>query len=122
MEKYENFFDRGVVHPGHPPVIQTGTFGSLSKNLKSGTVLKMSAGKFSPAGDSDTPSAVLLEDIPEHTEDVTAFVLRHGIVVRSRLLNYSNGSETAASDTLADKLPSAGIYLTQSGWAESNFQ
>lgn len=121
MEKYEDFFDRGVVHPGHPPVIEHGVFGALTKNLKAGTVLKLTSGKFAPAGDSDTPAGVLLEDVAEHEGDVTAFVLRHGIAVRSRLLNYANGSETAASDTLAGKLPAAGIYLTQGGWTDSNF-
>lgn len=122
MDKYENFFDRGVVHPEHPPVIERGTFGSLAKDLKAGTVLKLTSGKYAPAGDSDTPAAVLLEDVAQHTDDVQAPVLRHGVAVRSRLLNYANASEAAASDTLAGKLPAAGIYLTRGTWTDSNFQ
>ncbi len=120
--KYEDMFDRGVLDPSHPPVVEVGTLGTSKKNLKAGTVLKVTTKKYEPAGDSDTPVAVLLEDVPSHTDDVTAFVLRHGVAVRSRLLNYATGSETAASDTLADKLPSVGIYLSQGGWKESDFK
>lgn len=120
--KYEEMFDRGVLDPAHPPVVEVGTLGSSTKNLKAGTVLKVTTKKYEPAGDSDTPAGVLLEDVAKHEGDVTAFVLRHGVAVRSRLLNYATDSETAASDTLADKLPSVGIYMSQGGWKESDFK
>lgn len=116
----QELFDRGVVNPGHPPVIEKGTISAPSKALKAGTVLKLNAGKFAPAGIVDTPSAVLLEDVDAGSEDAKAFALRHGLAVRSRLLDAS-GDEKEASDTLAGKLPACGIYLVQAGWNESRF-
>ena len=124
MEKAEEFFDRGVLHSGHPPIVDFVTLAATAKNLKAGTVLKSGSGGFEPAGDSDTPSAVLLADVGAHSGEATTGVpvARHGIVVRSRLLDFSSSAEAVASDTLAAKLPAAGIYLTQGGWSESNFR
>lgn len=120
--KVEEFFDRGVLHTGHPPIVDFATLATSSKNLKAGTVLKNGEGGLAPAGDSDTPCAVLLEDVDAHaSETVQATVVVHGLVVRSRLLDFSSSTEAAASDTLAAKLPACGIYLTQSGWTESKF-
>jgi hypothetical protein len=122
MEKVEEFFDRGVLHAGHPPIVDFVTLATSSKDLKAGTVLKAGVSGFAPAGDSDTPTAVLLEDVDAHTtETVQASAVVHGLVVRSRLLDFSDSTEAAASDTLASKLPAAGIYLTQAGWSETNF-
>lgn len=121
MENLQEYFDRGVLHPGHPPVLEPGTFGQLDRALSAGTVLKLSGGKWEPAAEADTPAGVLLEDVAAHTEDVRAFVLRHGIAVRSRLTDGSAAAEKAASDTLAGKLPACGIYLTQGGWTDSDF-
>ncbi len=122
MEKVEEFFDRGVLHAGHPPIVDFVTLATSSKALKAGTVLKAGVSGFAPAGDSDTPTAVLLEDVDAHTtETVQASAVVHGLVVRSRLLDFSDSTEAAASDTLAAKLPAAGIYLTQAGWSETNF-
>jgi hypothetical protein len=124
MEKVEAFFDRGVLHPGHPPIVDYATLATSNKDLKAGTVLKLSSGKLAPAGDSDTPCAVLLADVPAHTSETTTGVpvAVHGLVVKSRLLDYSSSSEAAASDTLTAKLPAAGIYLVQGGWSDSNFK
>lgn len=120
--KVEEFFDRGVLHAGHPPIVDFVTLATSSKDLKSGTVLKAGVSGFAPAGDSDTPTAVLLEDVDAHTtETVQASAVVHGLVVRSRLLDFSASTEAAASATLAAKLPAAGIYLTQAGWSETNF-
>ena len=123
MEKVEAFFDRGVLHPGHPPIVDYATLATSNKDLKAGTVLKSASGGLAPAGDSDTPCAVLLADVPKHSSEATTGVpvAVHGLVVKSRLLDYSSSSEAAASDTLAAKLPPAGIYLVQGGWSESNF-
>lgn len=123
MEKVEAFFDRGVLHPGHPPIVDYATLATSNKDLKAGTVLKSASGGLAPAGDSDTPCAVLLADVPKHSSEATTGVpvAVHGLVVKSRLLDYSSSSEAAASDTLAAKLPAAGIYLVQGGWSESNF-
>ena len=124
MEKIEAFFDRGVLHPGHPPIVDYATLAATSKNLKAGTVLKSASGGLTPAGDSNTPCAVLLADVPAHASEATTGVpvVVHGLVVRSRLLDFSSSEEAAASDTLAAKLPAAGIYLVQGGWSESNFR
>lgn len=124
MEKVEAFFDRGVLHPGHPPIVDYATLATSNKDLKAGTVLKSASGGLAPAGDSDTPCAVLLADVPKHSSEATTGVpvAVHGLVVKSRLLDYSSSSEAAASDTLCAKLPAAGIYLVQGGWSESNFK
>ena len=124
MEKVEAFFDRGVLHAGHPPIVDYVTLATSSKNLKAGTVLKSGAGGYSPAGDSNTPAAVLLVDVPAHSGEATTGVpvVVHGLVVRSRLLDFSSSDEATASDTLSAKLPAAGIYLVQGGWSESNFR
>ncbi len=116
----EDYFDRGVLHPGHPPVIELGTFGTADTGLKAGTVLKLTDGVYAAAAEADTPCAVLLEDVEAHTGNVLSGVLRHGIVVRSRLIDAS-AAEAAASDTLVNKLASAGIYLSQGGWTDSIF-
>ena len=124
MEKVEEFFDRGVLHAGHPPIVDYATLAATSKNLKAGTVLKSASGGLAPAGDSNTPCAVLLADVPAHASEATTGVpvVVHGLVVRSRLLDFSSSEEAAAGDTLAEKLPAAGIYLVQGGWSESNFK
>lgn len=123
MEKVEEFFDRGVLHAGHPPIVDYATLAASGKDLKAGTVLKAASGGLAPAGNSDTPCAVLLEDVPAHSsEAVTGVpVVVHGLVVKSRLLNFSDTEEEAAEDTLTAKLPACGIYLTQAGWSETNF-
>ncbi|MBP5283647.1 MAG: hypothetical protein J6Y93_03165 [Treponema sp.] len=125
MDKIEGFFDRGVLHPGHPPIVDFVTLATSSKTLKAGTVLTNSENGFVPADadDEDIPTAVLLEDVAAHSaETVQAQAVIHGMVVRSRLLDFSGEEEADASDTLAAKLPAAGIYLTQAGWSESNFR
>ncbi len=124
MEKIEAFFDRGVLHPGHPPIVDFVTLATSSKALKAGTVLTNGENGFVPAGadDADIPTAVLLEDVAAHaSETVQAQAVVHGMVVKSRLLDFSDTTEAAASDTLAAKLPAAGIYLTQALWSESKF-
>ena len=87
--------------------------------LKAGTILKLSSGKYSGASASDAPAAVLAQDVEAHAGGtVNARVLLHGIAVSSRLLT---GAQESADDTLKNKLPATGIYLTQAVWDESNF-
>ena len=124
-DKYEDNLDRGVLSPDHPPIVQVVVMAVSTKDLKAGTILSASNGEYSPVGSSGTPTAVLLEDVAKHTADagtVTARVVQHGLVVRKRLLDFSTSTEAEAGDTLANKLPTAGIYLTQSTWTASDFE
>lgn len=122
MRKMEEHFDRGVVHPGHPPVIMTGQMKAETKALKAGTVLALADGVYSAVGSSGTPAAVLLEDVEAHTEVVAAEIVRHGMVVRSRLLDHSTAAEKLAEDALVNKLAAAGLYPVQGGWTDSNYR
>ncbi len=121
--KVEEFFDRGVLHSGHPPIVDFVTMAASAKNLKAGTILKKGESGYAPAGDSDTPAAVLLEDVDAHASAAVdkVPVVVHGLVVKSRLLDYSDAEEAAASDELCDQLPGVGIYLAQAGWSETKF-
>lgn len=122
MKEMQEHFDRGVVHPGHPPVIMMGQMKAETKSLKAGTVLGLADGVYSAVGSGGTPAAVLLEDVEAHTEVVTAEILRHGMVVRSRLLDHSTAAEAVADDALAGKLAAAGLYPVQGGWTDSNYR
>ena len=118
----EQYFDRGVLTTEHPPVIDFVPLATTSKDLKAGTVLVSGDNGYEPCAEKGTPGAVLLEDVAAHEDEtVQAAVCVHGVVVRSRLLDYSGDEEADASDTLTAKLPAIGIYLAQSGWTESNF-
>lgn len=123
MDKIENLFDRGVLHPGHPPIVDFAELAASEKDLKAGTVLANGEDGYEPASASGQalPTAVLLEDVAAHEDAVRARVAVHGMVVRSRLLDFSGEVEAVASDALAAKLPAAGIYLAQAGWDSSNF-
>lgn len=111
--------DRGIVNPSHPPIIGVVEMATSATALKAGTILKLSSGKYAAAGSSDTPSAVLVQDVEAHSsETVLARVLLHGLAVSSRLLI---DAQTAAEDTIKNKLPATGIYLTQADWDESNY-
>lgn len=119
IETLETNLDRGVVSPSHPPIIGVVEMAASSSALKAGTILKLSSGKYSGASDSDDPAAVLAQDVEAHADrTVNARVLLHGLAVSSRLLT---GAQAAAGDTLINKLPATGIYLTQAVWDESNF-
>lgn len=122
MKEMQVYFDRGVVHPGHPPVIMMGQMKAETKTLKAGTVLTLADGVYSAVGSSGTPAAVLLEDVEGHTEVVTAEIIRHGMVVKSRLLDHSTATEKLAEDALINKLTATGLYPVQGGWSESNFR
>ncbi len=106
MEKVEEFFDRGVLHAGHPPIVDYATLAASGKDLKAGTVLKAASGGLAPAGNSDTPCAVLLADVPAHSsEAVTGVpVVVHGLVVKSRLLNFSDTEGEGVEGTLTADL------------------
>ena len=120
MEKTSELeFDRGVVNPSHPPIIDVVDVSTNGKALKAGTILSVSEGVYSPTANSATPAAVLVEDVDASDSTVKARALEHGIVVGSRLLN---ASQEAANDTLKGKLPSKGIYVTQSSWDESRYE
>ena len=119
IETTETNLDRGVVSPSHPPIIGVVEMAASGTALKAGTILKLSSGKYSGASESDDPAAVLVQDVEAHAGGtVNARVLLHGLAVSSRLLTVA---QTAAADTLKNKLPSAGIYLTQADWDESSF-
>lgn len=119
VETSEINLDRGVINPSHPPIIGVVEMAASSSALKAGTILKLSSGKYSGASASDDPAAVLVQDVEAHADGtVNARVLLHGLAVSSRLLT---GAQAAATDTLKNKLPATGIYLTQAGWDESNF-
>lgn len=120
MEKtFEQEFDRGVVNPSHPPIIEVVDMAAASADLKAGTILSASNGVYSAAGNSAAPAAVLVEDVPKHPDGTAkARAMLHGIAVGSRLLN---ASQEAPNDTLKVKLQQAGIYVTQAVWDESNY-
>jgi hypothetical protein len=105
--------DNGVVHPAHPPVIETAVLADRTKPYQAGTVVKYSTtgGTVEPAGDSDTPVAVLTENADGKNAAVLA--LWHGTVVRGRLIDASATTPVTASDTLAGNLRAAGIYPIQ---------
>jgi hypothetical protein len=105
--------DNGVVHPAHPPVIETAVLADKTKKYKAGTVVKYSTtgGTVEPAGDSDTPAAVLTENSDGKNAEVLA--LWHGMVARGRLIDASATTPAVASDTLTGKLRAVGIYPIQ---------
>ena len=101
-----------VVHPGHPPVIDTGLLADKTRKLKAGTVLKADDnGKLAAAADDDDPVAVLTEDSDGVNAEV--LVLWHGIAVQGRLLDSSGASPAPASAAMAFNLRAAGIYPVQ---------
>ena len=103
-----------VVHPGHPPLIDTGLLADKTKVLKAGTVLKFNAAgdALEPASGADNPAAVLAED--SDGRNAEALVLWHGAVVLGRLLDSSAADPpAAASAAMAAKLRAAGIYPLQ---------
>lgn len=122
---YETYLDRGVLHPGHPPIIAYGVMAvSANKELKAGTILQESNGEYSPCGSSGTPAGVLLEDVDVHTAadgTVTGAILKHGMAVESRLLDYSGSVSAVPNATMINKLVGIGIYPCQAGWTSSNF-
>lgn len=118
MADIELNFDRGVVLPDHPPII-TGGLISAATAVKAGTVLKVSDGVYSAAGNSDTPVAILVEDLAGSASSQKGLILLHGLVVKKRLLN---SSQEAPNATLLGKLNDVGIYLNQGGWDTSDFR
>jgi hypothetical protein len=112
--------DRGVIHPGHPPVI-VAVLIAATKNYRAGTLLKNAAGGAVASADevttgSPTPAEqaelVLVEDVDTASGARTALCLVHGMVVRARLLNGSS-APVAASDAMAATLTARGIYPVQ---------
>ena len=89
-----------VIHPGHPPVIDT----ALLADNTAGDGLE-------PAAPSDQPIAVLAKDSDGINAEV--LVCWHGTVVFGRLIDASGTEPEAASRTLAGKLRMAGIYPIQ---------
>ena len=115
MVAYENVPVKNkseVIHPGHPAIVDTALLAGGTKVLKAGTILKLnSGGKLEPAGPSDTPIAVLESDSDGKNAEV--LVCWHGAVVFGRLLNSSGANPTAATQAMAAKLRTAGIYPLQ---------
>jgi hypothetical protein len=113
--------DRGVVHPGHPPVIEAAEIAAGRKYL-AGTLFRFAPGGAVPPADEvtgGTPAPaeqaelVLLEDVDTTDGAKIALCLRHGMAVRSRLINGEGSSDVAASDALVATLPARGIYPAQ---------
>ena len=87
--------DRGVIHPGHPPVIGAVLIAA-GKTYKAGTLLKnAAAGAVASAaevtGASPVPAEqaelVLVEDVDTAGGARPARCLMHGMAVRARLLD-----------------------------------
>jgi hypothetical protein len=117
---------RGVVLPGHPPVIDSIVIAA-NKKYQAGTLLKYASGGAvasadATTGGSATPAdqadAVLLEDVDTTGAAKPARVLLHGLAVRARLLNGTGSSAVPASDAMTDTLKNRGIYPLQS-WDRS---
>jgi len=102
-----------VIHPGHPAIVDTALLADKTKTLKAGTILKFNTAgdALEPAGPGDTPVAVLETDSDGKNAEV--LVCWHGAVVFGRLLNSSGANPTAATQAMAAKLRTAGIYPLQ---------
>lgn len=109
--------DGGVVHPAHPPVVDTIVLTDPTKKFKAGTVLKESAGvtTYEPAAPADAlvagKTCILVQDSDGVNGECLG--LSHGMVVATRLLDHSGANAVAANATLKGKLPALGIHLTQ---------
>ena len=110
--------DRGVIHPGHPPIIESHVIKSGQGKLRAGCVLSAGTGDGAVlAVDADQPTLVLIQDVDtnDSTQDkIIARCMMHGPCVRARLLSTAGDTPTVASDTLVSKLPLRGIYPVQS--------
>jgi hypothetical protein len=115
--------DRGVVHPGHPPVIESVVIAA-EKTYQAGTLLKYASGGALAAAKevtggspvpADQPDCVLAEDVDTTGGAKPALCLLHGMAVRSRLL-CSTAAPEPASDALVEKLSARGIYAVQGGF------
>jgi hypothetical protein len=113
--------DRGVIHPGHPPVIEAVLIAA-GRQYRSGTLFKSGASGAVPPADevtSGTPAPaeqaelVLVEDIDTTGGAKLGLCLRHGMAVRARLINAAGGTDVTASDALVKTLPVRGIYPVQ---------
>ncbi|MDR2186397.1 MAG: hypothetical protein LBO80_12140 [Treponema sp.] len=118
--------DRGVVLPGHPPVIDSAVIAA-GKTYRAGTLLKYASGGAVASADAVTggdpapaeqADLVLLEDVDTTGAAKPARVLMHGLAVRARLLNGTGEDPAPASDAMADTLKNRGIYPLQ-GWDRS---
>jgi hypothetical protein len=118
----------GVVHPGHPAIIDTGLLADKTAKYKAGTILAfneegllIAAREAEEAGEEEEgveetyPVGVLTADSDGVNAEV--LVLWHGMVVQGRLLDSSGDAPVAADDTLAFGLRAAGIYPIQP-WAK----
>jgi hypothetical protein len=113
--------DRGVIHPGHPPIIEAVLIAAGKKYL-AGTLFKFAAsGAVPPAdevtGGSPAPAeqadCVLVEDVDTTGEAKPALCLMHGMAVRARLINAKGSTGVTASDALVNTLPARSIYPVQ---------
>jgi len=106
----------GVVHPGHPAIIDTGLLADKTRKYKAGTILKADiSDKLLAAGASDDPIAVLTED--SDGENAEVLVMWHGMAVQGRLLDSSGANPAAPTAAMAAKLRKAGIWPVQP-WAK----
>ncbi len=121
MVAYENTEtaagDRGVVAPGHPPMLDTIVLTDETAVFNAGTVLRKSTGvdTYEAAAPADTlvegATCVLIQDTDGKNPEYQG--LFHGMVVSGRLIDASGADPVAAGDTLKGKLPAIGIHLTQ---------
>jgi hypothetical protein len=117
----ETVGDRGVIHPGHPPVIDSALIAA-GKTYRAGTLLKSAPGGAAASaaevtGGSPEPAEqadlILVEDIDTTAGARPARCLRHGMVVRARLLDGTGSIPAAASEAMTALLPNRGIYPVQ---------
>lgn len=114
-EKIENAAgsDNGVMTIDHPVIHFAVQLADKTAKLKAGTILKASAsgGTYEACGSADTPACILMEDSDGETGlQKAAF---HGVAVRARLVDASGSKPKKAEDTLVNKLPGIGIWISQ---------
>ena len=102
--------DGGVVLTQHPTVIVSLSIKKGLGKLKAGTLMKKGTTGLEAAAPADTPDVDAVAG-----EEVVGRCLIHGCVAAGRLLDRSGGEghETAAAETLYEKLTAKGVYPMQ---------
>lgn len=107
----EQVGDRGVIHPGHPPIVESFLIAQGAK-LHAGTLMKKS-GSTGAVPTADQADFVLVQDVDTTDEAKVARCLCHGMVVKDRLIDASGANPVKASDTMIALLSARGIYVFQ---------
>ncbi|MDR0878942.1 MAG: hypothetical protein LBN21_12910 [Treponema sp.] len=123
MEKIQEIVgDRGVVHPGHPPIVGSPLIAA-GHTYQAGTLLKAAADGYVAARDAvtgegaapaDQADCVLIQDTDTTDGAKPGLCLHHGMVVLARLLNsFGSGDPVPAGDAMIATLVNRGIYAVQ---------